>query len=186
MQCDTHWSSGFGESLAAALGDPGGPDLAKSSCVTSSWCPWESPALKPEKVKTLSVANSGKAKWTREDINLYIHTKEESVKKALIPLPAIVKNKPKAHWWKPELLQLRKNSHIARRNLQRACKKKKEEVVDEKTSSFVGEEADQDFIAVQVITDSIAPASGLELQSAADRKSTVGEEQQRVRVQKSS
>ncbi|KZC13881.1 hypothetical protein WN55_06206 [Dufourea novaeangliae] len=57
MLCDTHLSSGSGGSLAAALGDPGGPDPAKSSCVTSSWCPWESPALKPEKSTATGTIN---------------------------------------------------------------------------------------------------------------------------------
>ncbi|XP_015437810.1 PREDICTED: integrator complex subunit 1 homolog [Dufourea novaeangliae] len=67
--------------------------------------------------------------WTSNRIDKYIEAIENAVNESRRTLPATLKNKQKAHWWKPELQTLRSDCHHARRRMQRARKQKRNDSI---------------------------------------------------------
>ncbi|XP_015436990.1 PREDICTED: uncharacterized protein LOC107192286 [Dufourea novaeangliae] len=69
--------------------------------------------------------------WTSNRIDKFIETIENAINESRRTLPVTLQNKQKAHWWKPELQTLRSDCHHARRRMQRARKKKRNDSIIE-------------------------------------------------------
>ncbi|XP_015438039.1 PREDICTED: retrovirus-related Pol polyprotein from type-1 retrotransposable element R1 [Dufourea novaeangliae] len=69
--------------------------------------------------------------WTNNRVDRYIEIIESAANEARRSLPVMLQSKQKAHWWKPELQTLRSECHHARRKLQKARKKKRNDSIVE-------------------------------------------------------